>query len=953
MLKMGLPLGAVQNSMTKDGKDPTIMTLDPDKSLSSQLKGKDTGPPLKDDPDYSKYFKVSVQSVLCFTISYYTVLTNTVFYSLQMLKMGLPMGAVQNAMQKDGKDTSIITLDPEKSLSSQQTPSKAKEAKKQPAKPKGPKVARKRLHWNKIDESKLSENSFWNQAKDESLQLVGLDFDNEEFASLFTSEVGKKPVTPKKEESKKTSSKQKVQLIDGRRRMNGSILLSKFKVDYKVLARQVDNMEYIKAEGNELRGMMQLLPTKDESLALRSYLPPQDAPQSEIDESIAKLGECEQYMAVMLDVPDAKEKFESMIFRAEFESHTDSIRDGTKVLLQACDAVKNSERFKKLLLYALKLGNAMNTGGNNEAVSAITLDSLLKLAEAKAFDRQTSVLHYLVSIVQKNDEDVLKLSEDFGPVKAAEYVAMDMLASELKNMEKGIDSLKNVVLKHLPEDLPAPSEDTPEEYELRRANNFEGSNVDQLLATPMGKFSLSASAKIKSLSNEFGKGKTNFAGLLEFFGEETSMTPEAFFCTINTFVSMFDQTHKELVRKEEAKARKKRIDEKRKLREDGVTTGKKAEIEAPKANPRQALMAAITDKASANLESKTKGIKESNTDDKKVVEDEAEPNPRQALMSMLNKRATPSAVADEPKKEEETAAPNPRDLMSMLSKRAPPLTTPTEERPKGNAQYQKKPSTDGSDSIVTEVEERLQNELNQLVNDIWRIDDPKQPFCTFGDLFVDEQVEQFYEGIAATLWSAKKRNIVAYDSQVLMQGMHDKVIIYLVNDTASEASDVLVPTLVKEEQDNEQSIPLSDKSDTKEEVAPQDQKEEATEPEQPNPRQALMAMLNKRVSQDVDEPGSQEDNREDDAKEDAAAQDSEEPETDPREALMAMLNKRAATPAVAEDEEDEEDDEDEFFEAEEAHTDDPQDKQEDANDEQKDEDEPLEPPPKEGGCNQS
>jgi len=849
------------------------------------------------------------------------------------------MGAVQNAMQKDGKDTSIITLDPEKSLSSQQSP-KQKEAKKQPAKPKGPKVARKRLHWNKIDESKLSENSFWNQAKDESLQLVGLDFDNEEFASLFTSEVGKKPATPKKEETKKTSSKQKVQLIDGRRRMNGSILLSKFKVDYKVLARQVDNMEYIKAEGNELRGMMQLLPTKDESLALRSYLPPQDAPQSEIEESIAKLGECEQYMAVMLDVPDAKEKFESMIFRAEFESHTDSIRDGTKVLLQACDAVKNSERFKKLLLYALKLGNAMNTGGNNEAVSAITLDSLLKLAEAKAFDRQTSVLHYLVSIVQKNDEDVLKLSEDFGPVKAAEYVAMDMLASELKNMEKGIDSLKNVVLKHLPEDLPAPSEDTPEEYELRRANNFEGSNVDQLLATPMGKFSLSASAKIKSLSNEFGKGKTNFAGLLEFFGEETSMTPEAFFCTINTFVSMFDQTHKELVRKEEAKARKKRIEEKRKLREDGVTTGKKAAIQAPKPNPRQALMAAITDK--------TPTIE---TDDKKVLEDEAEPNPRQALMSMLNKRAPPVTTTDKQNSEskEETAAPNPRDLMSMLSKRAPPPTKTIGEEYKAKVEYQKKPSTDGSDSRVTEVEERLQNELNQLVNDIWRIGDPEQPFCTFGDLFVDEQAEQFYEGIAATLWSAKKRNIVAYDSQVLMQGMHDKIIIYLVSDTAPKSSDILVPTLVKEEQDNEESIPSSDESEEKQEAAHQDQKEEITEPNL-DPRQALMAMLNKRVSQDVEEPDSQENTpKEDDAKEGDANPDSEEPEIDPREALMAMLNKRAATTAAAEEGEDEDD---EFFEAKETHTGDPQDKQEDANEEQKDEDEPLEPP-KEGGCNQS
>ena len=48
------------------------------------------------------------------------------------------------------------------------------------------------------------------------------------------------------------------------------------------------------------------------------------------------------------------------------------------------------------------------------------------------------MLHYLVSIVQKNDEDVMKLSEDFVPVKAAERVSMDMLAQQLKEMEKGI-----------------------------------------------------------------------------------------------------------------------------------------------------------------------------------------------------------------------------------------------------------------------------------------------------------------------------------------------------------------------------------------------------------------------------------------------------------------------------------------------------------------------------------
>ena len=50
----------------------------------------DEGPALKEDPTYERYFR--------------------------MLKMGLPMGAVQNAMQHAGLDPSIMDLDPDKSL---------------------------------------------------------------------------------------------------------------------------------------------------------------------------------------------------------------------------------------------------------------------------------------------------------------------------------------------------------------------------------------------------------------------------------------------------------------------------------------------------------------------------------------------------------------------------------------------------------------------------------------------------------------------------------------------------------------------------------------------------------------------------------------------------------------------------------------------------------------------
>lgn len=55
------------------------------------------------------------------------------------------------------------------------------------------------------------------------------------------------------------------------------------------------------------------------------------------------------------------------------------------------------------------------------------------------------------------------------------------------------------------------------------------------------------------------------------------------------------------------------------------------------------------------------------------------------------------------------------------------------------------------------IQERLNNEIQQLVKDIWRVGDPEQPQVPFGVLFDDDDVQQHYEGLAATLKAAKKR----------------------------------------------------------------------------------------------------------------------------------------------------------------------------------------------------
>ncbi|KAL7485074.1 hypothetical protein ACHAW6_010672 [Cyclotella cf. meneghiniana] len=93
-----------------------------------------------------------------------------------------------------------------------------------------------------------------------------------------------------------------------------------------------------------------------------------------------------------------------------------------------------------------------------------------------------------------------------------------------------------------------------------------------------------------------------------------------------------------------------------------------------------------------------------------------------------------------------------------------------------------------SASRVSDVEQRLDNEIRQLVKDIWRVGDPDKPSVPFGELFDDEDVQQHYEGLAATLKAAKKRGIVTYKSPILLKGAHDKVIVNLVDTSPIHAS---------------------------------------------------------------------------------------------------------------------------------------------------------------------
>eukprot|EP01036_Dinobryon_divergens_P020837 gene20837-28585_t len=91
-----------------------------------------------------------------------------------------------------------------------------------------------------------------------------------------------------------------------------------------------------------------------------------------------------------------------------------------------------SIRLRKVLRTILKVGNQINDGESN---MGFTMDSLLKLNTSKAFDKKTSVLQYVITLLFRNDLDALLLTEDLKIVVEASRFTLDSISTE-KNQVK-------------------------------------------------------------------------------------------------------------------------------------------------------------------------------------------------------------------------------------------------------------------------------------------------------------------------------------------------------------------------------------------------------------------------------------------------------------------------------------------------------------------------------------
>ncbi|XP_010923309.1 costars family protein [Elaeis guineensis] len=84
----------------------------------------------------------------------------------------------------------------------------------------------------------------------------------------------------------------------------------------------------------------------------------------------------------------------------------------------------------------------------------------------------------------------------------------------------------------------------------------------------------------------------------------------------------------------------------------------------------------------------------------------------------------------------------------------------------------------------------VEEEVGRLKEEIRRLGQQQQDgSCKvkFGVLFNDDRCANIFEALVGTLRAAKKRKVVTYDGELLLQGVHDNVEITLLPSAAAPA----------------------------------------------------------------------------------------------------------------------------------------------------------------------
>ncbi|XP_048106742.1 disheveled-associated activator of morphogenesis 1b isoform X2 [Alosa alosa] len=367
-----------------------------------------------------------------------------------------------------------------------------------------PSNALKSFNWSKLAENKL-EGTVWADVDDNRVFKI-LDLtDIEKTFSAYQRQ--QKEVEDDSLSSKKVKE---LSVIDGRRAQNCNILLSRLKLSNEEIKRAILTMdEQEDLPKDMLEQMLKFVPEKSDVDLLEEH-------KHELD----RMAKADRFLYEMSRINHYQQRLQSLYFKKKFAERIAEIKPKVEALSKASKEVLHSRNLKQLLEVVLAFGNYMNKGQRGNAYG-FKVSSLNKIADTKSsIDKNVTLLHYLITILEKKYPKVMHIPEDLLNVPEAAKVNMTELEKEINNLRSGLKSVENEL-----------------EFQRKRPQEYGDKFV-----SVVSQFITVASFSFSDVEDSLHEARDLYVRAVTHFGEEDGkMQPDEFFGIFDQFLQAFGQ----------------------------------------------------------------------------------------------------------------------------------------------------------------------------------------------------------------------------------------------------------------------------------------------------------------------------------------------------------------------------------------------------------------------------
>uniref|UniRef100_A0A8D0CI59 Dishevelled associated activator of morphosis 1 n=1 Tax=Scleropages formosus TaxID=113540 RepID=A0A8D0CI59_SCLFO len=353
------------------------------------------------------------------------------------------------------------------------------------------------------------EGTVWAEVDDQKVFKV-LDLDDiEKTFSAYQrqqKEAEEDPVYSKK--------MKELSVIDGRRAQNCNILLSRLKLSNEEIKRAILTMdEQEDLPKDMLEQMLKFVPEKSDVDLLEEH-------KHELD----RMAKADRFLFEMSRIKHYQQRLQALYFKKKFMERIAEMKPKIEALTKASKQVLHSHNLQQLLEVVLAFGNYMNKGQRGNAYG-FKVSSLNKIADTKSsIDKNITLLHYLITILEKKYPKVLLFQGDLHNVAEAAKVSMTELEKEMNNLRSGLSNVES--------ELEFQKKQTPE-------------SGDKFVSV-VSQFVTVASFSFSDVEDSLQEAKDLYLRALRHFGEDDGkMQPDEFFGIFDQFLQSFAEAKQE------------------------------------------------------------------------------------------------------------------------------------------------------------------------------------------------------------------------------------------------------------------------------------------------------------------------------------------------------------------------------------------------------------------------